>query len=103
MELSATREAAAIEALEIAAPFERGAPPPVGPGTLYPANLRGVAYLRLKQPDKAAAEFQKLMDHRGYVQNYVLAALAHLQLGRAYATLSDTMKALAAYEDFLTL
>jgi hypothetical protein len=30
-------------------------------------------------------------------------ALAHLQLGRAYATQGDTAKARAAYQDFLTL
>jgi len=103
LELSGTREAAAIEALGIAEPFELGAPPPVGPGTLYPAYLRGVAYLRLKHTDKATAEFQKLVDHRGCVQNYVLGALVHLQLGRAYALQGDTAKAKAAYQDFLTL
>jgi serine/threonine protein kinase/tetratricopeptide (TPR) repeat protein len=103
VDLSGTREAAAIEVLEIAAPFELGAPTPIGPATLYPAYLRGVAYLRLKQPGKAAAEFRKLMDHRGCVQNYVLGALVHLQLGRAYGMLRDTAKAKAAYQDFLTL
>ena len=30
-------------------------------------------------------------------------ALAHFQLGRAYAMAGDTAKAKAAYEDFLTL
>jgi len=30
-------------------------------------------------------------------------SLAHLQLGRAYATSGDAAKAKAAYQDFLTL
>ena len=32
-----------------------------------------------------------------------IGALAHLQLGRAYAISGDTAKARAAYQDFLTL
>ena len=49
----------------------------------------------------AAAEFQKFLDHRGIVLNFPLGALAHLQLGRAYALSGDTTKAKAAYQDFL--
>jgi len=51
----------------------------------------------------AAAEFQKLLDHRGIVLNFVTGALAHLQLGRAYAMAGDTAKAKSAYQDFFTL
>jgi hypothetical protein len=46
----------------------------------------------------AAAEFQKLSDHRGTVLNFVTGALAHLQLGRAYAMAGDTAKAKSAYK-----
>jgi hypothetical protein len=47
-------------------------------------------YLRVGQGNQAAAKFQKIIDHRGLVGNYPLSALAHLQLGRAYAlTLSS--------------
>jgi eukaryotic-like serine/threonine-protein kinase len=52
---------------------------------------------------QAAAEFQKMIDHRGIVANFPLGALAHLQLGRAYALQGDTAKAKIAYQDFLTL
>jgi tetratricopeptide (TPR) repeat protein len=52
---------------------------------------------------QAAAEYQKILDHRGIVLNFPLVALAHLQLGRAYAMQGDTAKARAAYQDFLTL
>ena len=53
--------------------------------------------------NEAAAEFQKLLDHPGVVLNSVLGALAHLQLGRAYALAGDAAKAHAAYQDFLAL
>jgi eukaryotic-like serine/threonine-protein kinase len=49
----------------------------------------------------AAAEFQKVLDHRGIVLNFVTDALAHLQLGRAYAMAGDSAKAKRAYQDFL--
>jgi cytochrome c-type biogenesis protein CcmH/NrfG len=51
----------------------------------------------------AVAEFQKILDHRGVVQNEPIGALAHLQLGRAYAMQGDAAKAKAAYNDFLNL
>ena len=46
--------------------------------------LRGEAYLQTKQGAQAAAEFQKLLDHRGIVWNCWSGALAHLGLARAY-------------------
>jgi hypothetical protein len=52
---------------------------------------------------EAAAEFQKILDHRGIVLNEPIGALAHLGLARAYAMQGDTAKAHAAYQDFLTL
>jgi eukaryotic-like serine/threonine-protein kinase len=70
---------------------------------LYPAYLRGQAYLLTHNGTGAAAEFGKLLDHRGIIQNAFIGALAHLQLGRAYAMSGETAKAKAAYQDFLTL
>src|SRR5579872_6055087 len=79
-------------------------PPPFSSGGgLYPAYLRGQAYLANRQWEQAAAEFQKILDHRGLVWNFSLGALAHLQLGRAYAGLGDNAKARRAYEEFLSL
>jgi len=89
--------------LEAAAPYEMGSPAPLQGGTLYPAYLRGQAYLLAHNGPAAAAEFQKLVDHRGIVVNLVTGALAHLQIGRAYATAGDTAKAKAAYQDFLNM
>jgi tetratricopeptide (TPR) repeat protein len=91
----------AIVALEPSLPYELGGPPP---GTaMYPAYIRGLAYLAQRNGSAAAAEFQKFLDHPGIVQNFLLGSLAHLQLGRAYAISGDTAKAKTAYKDFLTL
>ena len=75
----------------------------MGYGNLYPIYVRGEAYLAAHQGSEAAAEFQKILDHRGIVVNSLIGALAHLQIGRAYAMQGDTAKAKAAYQDFLTL
>jgi eukaryotic-like serine/threonine-protein kinase len=102
MELNQDNASQALKDLEIARPYELG-----GAGTtvnyIYPAYLRGQAYLLAHNANAAAAEFQKLLDHRGIVLNFVTGALAHLQLGRAYAMSGDTAKAKTAYQDFSAL
>lgn len=70
---------------------------------LYPAYLRGQAYLLMHNGAAAATEFQKLLDHQGIVQNFVTGSLANLQMGRAYALSGDTAKAKPAYQTFLNL
>jgi Tfp pilus assembly protein PilF len=70
---------------------------------MYPVYVRGQAYLSAKQGTAAAAEFQKIIDHRGLVENCPTGALAHLGLARAYVLAGDNAKAHAAYNDFLTL
>jgi tetratricopeptide (TPR) repeat protein len=92
----------AIVALEPSLPYELGGPPP-GNSTIYPAYLRGLAYLAQKNGPAAAAEFQKFLDHTGIVQNFLLGSLAHLQLARAYVLSGDTAKAKSAYQDFFVL
>ena len=74
-----------------------------GPGNLYPVYVRGEAYLGTGQGKEAAAEFQKILDHRSIVGNFWLGALAHLGLGRAYALQGDKAKVRGAYQDFLAL
>jgi len=95
----------ALTILQAATTYELGFPPPqVGPGgLLYPAYIRGQAYLQLHKGREAAAEFQKMLDHHSMLVNSPLYSLAHLQLGRAYAIQGDTVKAKPAYQDFLTL
>ena len=70
---------------------------------LCPAYVRGEAYLMLRDGNRAAAEFQKFIDHPGVVMNFPWGALARLGVARAYAMQGDTAKARAAYQDFLTL
>jgi len=95
----------AIEILRAATPYELGATTSsvYGWTALYPVFVRGEAYLAAHQGSEAAAEFQKILDHRGIVLNEPIGALAHLGLARAYVLQGDTAKARAAYDDFLTL
>ena len=55
------------------------------------------------QYGEAAAEFQRILDHRGVVGVDPIGALAHLQLGRTFDLSGDKIKAKNAYQDFLTL
>ncbi len=93
---------AALEALQAAAPYELGSPPP-GIAFLYPVYLRGLTYLQAGEGKQAAVEFQKILDHRGIALNFPTAALAHLQLARAKAMMGDKDGAREAYRDFLSL
>ncbi len=97
--------AEAIERLSAATPYELGqtTASTYGWTALYPVYVRGEAYLAARKGREAAAEFQKILDHRGVVVNQPIGALAHLQIGRAYAMQGDTVKAKVAYQDFLTL
>jgi Tfp pilus assembly protein PilF len=65
--------------------------------------VRGEGYLAAHQGNEAAAQFQKILNHRGIVVNQPIGALAHLGLARAYVLQGDTVKAKTAYKDFLTL
>jgi len=110
LSLSRNDSSKAIAALQPAEPFELGS---VGPGTLYPAYVRGHAFLAAHRGADAVGEFQKILGHRGIVANDPIGALAHLGLARAYALQAATVssaeassaraKARAAYNDFLTL
>jgi len=95
----------AIESLRAATPYELGqtTASTYGWTALYPVFVRGEAYLAAHQGSEAAVEFQKILDHPGIVLNEPIRALAHLQVGKAYAMQGDTAKAKAAYQDFLLL
>jgi eukaryotic-like serine/threonine-protein kinase len=95
----------AIETLRAATPYELGqtTASTYGWTALYPVFVRGEAYLAAHQGVEAAAEFQKILDHRGIVLGGPIGALARLGLARAYAVQGDSTKAKAAYQDFLTL
>jgi len=87
----------AVAALDSARPYEFGA------GGITAMSVRGEAFLRLHDGAKAAAEYQRILDHRGLDPTGWLYSLAHLGLGRAYALQGDAGKAKAAYQDFFAV
>jgi len=70
---------------------------------IYPAYIRGLAYLELGDGRSAAAQFQKLIDNPGFTVRHVTGPLAWLQLGRAQKMMGDEASARKWYEDFLAL
>jgi eukaryotic-like serine/threonine-protein kinase len=87
-----------ISTLEIVRPLELGTGPH-GAG-VTPIFLRGMAYLKMRDGAKAAAEFQRILDHRGAAGFALEYPLARLNLGRAFALQGDNAKARTAYQDF---
>lgn len=82
----------AIEELRVAEPFDLA--------DLKIPYLRAQAYLASGQGPAAAAEFQKILDHRGTANIDVMVALSQLGVARAYAISFQPEKAKAAYQDF---
>jgi tetratricopeptide (TPR) repeat protein len=72
-------------------------------GGLHSAYIRGEALLSLRRYPDAAAEFQKILTHRGITGMDPIGALAHWRLGRAFAMSGEKTKAKAAYQSFLTI
>src|SRR6202050_5056846 len=70
---------------------------------LYPAYIRGLAYLALGDGRSAAAQFQKLIDNPGFAVRHVTGPLAWLQLGRAQKMMGDAAAARKSYQTFLDL
>ena len=68
---------------------------------VYPAYIRGLAYLKLGDGRSAAAQFQKLIDNPGLTVRHVTGPLAWLQLGRAQKMMGDNASARKSYEEFL--
>jgi eukaryotic-like serine/threonine-protein kinase len=95
--------AKSVELLASASPYERAYPD---------ANyVRGLAYLRMHKGAEAAAEFQKIVDHKGanwaatwvhpnWGQRY---SLSYLGMARGYALAGDTARAKKAFQDFFEL
>lgn len=105
IEINRGNPSKAVEILQVTAPYELGESYPqfqVG-GSLYPVYVRAQAYLLLHQGGEAAAEFQKIIDHRGILMNCPLGALARLGLARAYALQGQIAKSRTSYQDFFTL
>jgi eukaryotic-like serine/threonine-protein kinase len=70
--------------------------------SVYPAYIRGLAYLGLGDGQSAAVQFQKLIDNPGFSVRHVIGPLARLQLGRAQKLMGDNASASKSYEEFLS-
>jgi DNA-binding winged helix-turn-helix (wHTH) protein/tetratricopeptide (TPR) repeat protein len=98
--------ATAIDLLQIAVPHELGTPQSADYGffgALYPVYVRGQAQMAAGRGSEAAAEFHKIISHRGIVVNDPVGALARLQYARALVLIGEKDRAKAAYQDFLNL
>jgi DNA-binding winged helix-turn-helix (wHTH) protein/Flp pilus assembly protein TadD len=92
---------AAVSLLQTAAPYELGEAAYIS--NIYPAYVRGQAYLLADNGAAASAEFQKMIDHPGIVQNDILGPMSRLQLARAKAMAGDRDGAKKQYQDFFSL
>jgi predicted Zn-dependent protease len=97
IELQRRRPEQAIEFLKAAAPYEGGS------SAFWPNYLRGQAYLRLGKGAEAAAEFRKILEHRGWDPISPFYPLAHLGLARSAALTGDAAESRKVYEDFFAL
>jgi eukaryotic-like serine/threonine-protein kinase len=77
-----------------AAPYERA--------YAYAVYLRGMAFLRARKGVEAAAEFQKILDHKGATWG-IYYPLSYVGLARAAALTGDTARGRKGYQDFLAL
>jgi eukaryotic-like serine/threonine-protein kinase len=96
----------AIECLQTAIPYDFAMPGTAffaKFGGLYPAYVRGQAWLEAGRGREAAAEFQKVLDHRGVVLADPIGALTRLQLARAHVLSGNNNAGKAEYQRFLTL
>jgi tetratricopeptide (TPR) repeat protein len=101
--LNRDQPAKSVELLASASPYERA--------HLDAVYLRGLAYLPLHKGAEAAAEFQKIVDHKG--ANWASAllypywgqfySLSYLGMARGSALAGDTAKAKKAFQDFFEL
>jgi tetratricopeptide (TPR) repeat protein len=85
-----------IEALDEVKPYEFG----LRSGFL-PTYIRGLALLRQRRTEEAAAQFQSILDHRGVDATSPIYPLARLELARCYAAAHSVSPAREAYHEFL--
>jgi DNA-binding winged helix-turn-helix (wHTH) protein/tetratricopeptide (TPR) repeat protein len=102
-ELQQHKAASALSLLSVVERFDSAAPAEFSLSTLYPAYVRGQAYLLVGDGASAAVEFQKLRDHPGMVLNFPLGALARLGLARALRLTGNNEAARKEYNAYFAL
>jgi len=90
----------AVTLLEVTTPYELGLE---NVGSMVPIYVRGMAYLKAGKGPEAAAQFKKILAHRGVAQGSPIISLAQLQLARADALSGDKAAARVAYQDLFAL
>jgi len=103
LELNRGRPSKALQALKKTSSYDMSAAVPVTLPTLYPAYVRGYAYLAEGKGNLAAAEFQKFQQYHAVIANQPLGALSYVGLARAYAQTHDLASSRTAYEQFFSL
>ena len=88
--------ARALQLLEAVEPYDH-----VPAAEFWPSYVRGQAYLRLKQPREAVAQFGHITDHRGEAPTSPLYSLSLLGSARASALAGDLEAARERYQQFL--
>lgn len=96
IEMRKNNAAGAIQLLLAAGPYEAA-------GSFWPTYVRAQAYLQQKSGAEAKAEFQKILDHRGWDPTSYLYPLAHLGLARAAGLSGDVADSRKSYQDFFAL
>jgi serine/threonine protein kinase/tetratricopeptide (TPR) repeat protein len=93
------KAAEAVEVLEKTRPYETGVN--LGDPVFWPVYVRGLAYLNMKDGDKAISEFKKILDFPGRAGLSDLSPMAQLGTARGYVLKGDAGKARTAYQDLL--
>jgi DNA-binding winged helix-turn-helix (wHTH) protein/tetratricopeptide (TPR) repeat protein len=92
--LARNRPGTAIEQLQSMDDIQR-----LHPEAIY---LRGLAYLRLSKGREAAAEFQKIIDHKGVYWG-PFYSISYIGVARGAELAGDIPRSKRAYQDFLAL
>jgi serine/threonine protein kinase/Flp pilus assembly protein TadD len=96
IEIRRGARAQALQILQSVSRYERAS-------YFIPNYLRGQIYLSEKKGAEAAAEFQKIIDHRGWSPTSAMYVPAHLWLAQAAVIQGDLAKARKSYQDFIAL
>jgi tetratricopeptide (TPR) repeat protein len=104
IELHAGNPQTAISRLQTAAPYELAITSNLSNVVnMYPAYVRGQAYLSVGEGALAAAEFKRVLEHPGVAQNSIVSALSQLQLARAEIMMGELEAGRRHYSRFLSL
>jgi Tfp pilus assembly protein PilF len=96
LESSRENPAKGIEMLQATKRYELG----YGFAPIY---VRGLTYLRAKNGQQAAIEFQKILNQRALGAVNPTFSLSHIGMARAYALSGDMAKSRKYYQDFFAL